>query len=122
MARGTTACARSLPRSGRDAVSVGRHWDCCDVLGPRAAPRLEQLINGLVYELFFPDDLHAAGIRLFDACEREHVTRLATLQGAALETEAEALEERVFSNNHPIYAMIFDLQALDVVNINEARD
>ena len=85
-------------------------------------PRFEQLINGLVYELFFPDDLHAAGIRLFDACEREHITRLATLQGAALQTEAEALAERIFSNHHPIYAMLFDLKALDVVRIIEARD
>ena len=85
-------------------------------------PKLEQLINGLVYELFFPDDLHAAGIRLFDACERENITRLATLQGEALQTEAEALVERIFSNSHPIYAMLFDLQTLDVVRIIEARD
>ena len=75
-----------------------------------------------MYELFFPDDLHAAGIRLFDACERAHITQLATLDGAALQTEAEALAERIFSNSHPIYAMLFDLQALDVVRIIEARD
>ena len=84
--------------------------------------RIEQLINGLVYELFFPEDLHAASINLFDACERENVARLATLQGAVLQTEAEALAERIFSNRHPIYAMLFDLQALDVVRIIEARD
>ena len=82
----------------------------------------EQLINGLVYELFFPEDLHAAGIRLFDACVREHIVRLATRQGAALQTEAEALAERIFSNSHPIYAMLFDLQALNVVRIIEERD
>ena len=82
----------------------------------------EQLINGLVYELFFPDDLHTAGIRLFDACERELISRLAALDGPALQTEAEALAERIFSNSHPIYAMLFDLQALDVVRIIEARD
>ena len=84
--------------------------------------QMEQLINGLVYELFFPEDLHAAGIRLFDACERESITRLAKLEGAALQTEAVALAERIFSNNHPIYAMLFDLQTLDVVRIIEARD
>ena len=84
--------------------------------------KFEQLINGLVYELFFPDDLHAVGIQLFDACEREHVTRLAALQGAALQTESEALAERIFSNSHPIYAMLFDLQSLDVVRVIEARD
>ena len=88
----------------------------------QSQPRLEQLIDGLVYELFFPDDLHAANIRLFDACERENVARLATLQGAALQTEAEALAEHIFSNSHPIYAMLFDLQALDVVRTIEARD
>ena len=85
-------------------------------------PKLEQLINGLVYQLFFPEDLHAASIRLFDACEREHITRLATLQGTALQTEAEALAERIFSNSQPVYAMLFDLQTLDVVRIIEERD
>ena len=85
-------------------------------------PKYEQLINGLVYELFFPDDLHAAGIRLFEACEREHITRLAALQGPALQTETEAMAERIFNNSHPIYAMLFDLKALDVVRIIEARD
>ena len=84
--------------------------------------KFEQLINGLVYELFFPEDLHAAGIRLFDACEREHITRLGMLEGPALQTEAEALAERIFSNSHPIYAMLFDLKALDVARIIEARD
>ena len=84
--------------------------------------RFEQLVNGLVYELFFPEDLHAAGIRLFDACELEQIPRLGTLQGEALQTAAEALAERIFSNSHPIDAMLFDLQALDVVRIIEARD
>jgi hypothetical protein len=63
-----------------------------------------------------------ASIRVFDACEHERITRLATLQGTALQTEAKALAEHVFSNKHPIYAMLFDLQALDVVRIIEARD
>ena len=91
-------------------------------LSEHSSARFEQLINGLVYELFFPDDLHDAGIRLFDACEHENVAHLATLQGTALQTEAEALGDRIFSNSHPIYAMLFDLQALDVVRIIEARD
>jgi hypothetical protein len=59
---------------------------------------------------------------VFDACEHEYITRLATLQGAALQTAAEALAEHIFSNNHPVYTMLFDLQALDVVRIIEAWD
>ena len=59
---------------------------------------------------------------MFDACERENVAQLATLQGAAFQTEADALAERIFNNSHPIYAMLFDLQTLDVVRIVEERD
>jgi hypothetical protein len=80
-----------------------------------ADPRFEQLINGLVYELFFPDELHAA-------CEQEDIARLATLQGTALATETEAMSSRIFSNNHPIRGMLFDLQGLDMVRIIEGQD
>ena len=61
-------------------------------------------------------------LRLFDARGREHNTRLAALQGAALRTEADTLAERIDSNSHPIYTMLFDLQVLGLVHIIEARD
>ncbi len=28
---------------------------------------LERMLNGLVYELYFPEELHAAGLGLFDS-------------------------------------------------------
>ncbi len=40
------------------------------MLGPTDT-RLEQLLNGFVYELFFKDDLHARGLTLFDEADRE---------------------------------------------------
>lgn len=83
--------------------------------------RFEQLINGLVFELFFPDDLHRANIHLFDACEKAGVGQLATLKGKALATAAHELAERIFANDHPIYTLLFDLQGLDVVRIVEGR-
>jgi type I restriction-modification system DNA methylase subunit len=85
-------------------------------------PRFEQLINGLVFELFFPDDLHRAKIHLFDACEKAGIGKLATLKGKTLVTAAEELAARIFATSHPLYAMLFDLQALDVVRIVEGRD
>lgn len=85
-------------------------------------PRFEQLINGLVFELFFPDDLHHANIRLFDACEKAGVGKSATLKGKALASAANELAERIFANDHPIYAMLFDLQGLDLVRIVEGRE
>ncbi|ARO88920.1 hypothetical protein EBAPG3_014725 [Nitrosospira lacus] len=83
---------------------------------------LEQLISGLIYELFFPEDLHRVGIRLFDACEKAGIANLATLQGQVLVDEANNLAARIFVTNNPIYAMLFDLQALDVVRIIEGRE
>lgn len=85
-------------------------------------PRFEQLINGLVFELFFPDDLHRANIRLFDACEKAGVGKLANLKDKALAAAENDLADRIFATNHPIYAMLFDLQGLDVVRIIEGRE
>ena len=85
-------------------------------------PRFEQLINGLVFELFFSDDLHRANIRLFDACEKAGIGKLADLKDKALATAANELAERIFAPSHSIYAMLFDLQALDVVRIIEGRE
>lgn len=85
-------------------------------------PRFEQLINGLVFELFFPDDLHRAKIHLFDACEKAGISKLVRLEDRVLAAAANELSERIFATSHPIYAMLFDLQALDVVRIIEGRE
>lgn len=85
-------------------------------------PRYEQLINGLVFELFFPDDLHAANIHLFDACEKAGIGRLNTIKDKALVAAAEEITATIFAPSHPIYTMLFDLQGLDVVRIIEGHE
>lgn len=85
-------------------------------------PRIDQLINGLVYELFFPEDLHKANIHLFTEAEKAAITKLASLEGEELIAAASKLAEKIFSTNHPIYGMLFDLQGLDVVRIIEGRE
>ena len=35
---------------------------------------------------------------------------------------AEELADTIFANDHPIYAMLFDLQALEVVRIIEGKE
>lgn len=72
--------------------------------------------------LFFPGDLHRANIRLFDACEKSGVGKLAGLKDKALAAATHELAERIFATSHPIYAMLFDLQALDMVRIIEGRE
>jgi hypothetical protein len=84
--------------------------------------RYEQLINGLVFELFFPSELNAANIRLFEACHAAGVAKLAALKGDGLRHAAQDLAATIFVNNHPIYAMLFDLRTLEVVRIIEGEE
>lgn len=88
----------------------------------RLDPRFEQLLNGLVYELFFPDELHARNIALFHACERAGLGQLEGLEGDALKDRAEALAREIFAPSHEIYRMLFDLRAIDVVRIIEGEE
>ena len=90
------------------------------ILGPTDT-RFEQLINGFVYELFFKEDLHARGLTLFEEAERAGLGSLACLEGSSLVKAANEFADRVFTPSHPLYAMLFDLQALDVVRIIEGK-
>ena len=82
----------------------------------------ERLINGLVYELFFPQDLHPASIYLFDAVAKAGIDRLAALDETALADAARELADTIFAPTHPIQGMLSDLQRLEVVRIIEGRD
>ena len=75
-------------------------------------PEFERLLNGLVYELFFPEDLHAANIHLFDACNAA---------GVQSGMDAQAIAVTVFRNNHPINALLYELQTLPVVCLIEGK-
>ena len=70
----------------------------------------ERLLNGLVYELFFPEDLHAANIRLFDAC---------AAAGIQSGMDAQAKAATIFHPRHPICGQLFDLQTVPVVRLIE---
>ena len=75
-------------------------------------PEYERLLNGLVYELFFPEDLHAKNIHLFDAC---------AAAGIGQGMDATAVAQSIFHPSHTIYAQLFELQTLDVVRVIEAK-
>lgn len=104
---------KALPIPNADSEQRGIIESCVDAvrLGVSKA-EYERLLNGLIYELVFPEDLHGKNIRLFDACAAAGVN-----EGM----DAKAVAATIFKNNHPIYAMLFDLQALDVVRTIEGR-
>ncbi len=82
----------------------------------------EQLLNGLVYELFFPKDLHSYGIRLFDEMERLRFLRTGDTQSDVLLQAVQHTASVIFRNNHPVYRMLFDLQAVPVVRTIEGKE
>ncbi|MER9103971.1 Eco57I restriction-modification methylase domain-containing protein [Mesorhizobium sp. M0848] len=92
------------------------------IAGSKQTGQFEQLLNGFVYELFFKDDLHARGLTLFEEAERAGLSKLAGLEDAELGRAAEEFADRTFQTSHPLYGMLFDLQALDVVRIIEDRE
>lgn len=82
--------------------------------------QLDQLLNGLVYELYFPRELHSAGITLFDEVRRRLFLSKDSTDSDFPHAALKEAEE-IFRNNHPIYRMLFDLQAVPVVRIIEGE-
>ena len=103
--------------------------DC--VIERIAAPEYERLLNGLVYELFFLEDLHAKGIHLFDACAKAGIAdwpapddtagkkKPETVAQLDWNLRASSTADVIFQPSHPIYGMLFELQAVEVVRIIE---
>lgn len=80
---------------------------------------LEQWVNGLVYELFFPGELHARKFKLFDETARLKPPDLAKLSDADKRTALQELHERAYARDAALRGMLFDLKSLDVVRVIE---
>ena len=115
--------------SGQQKRCIENIVEC--VIRGLAAPEYERLLNGLVYELFFPKDLHTKGIRLFDACAEAGIADWSTPDKTAGKTgpekvaqlgwnmRASSTADEIFQPSHPIYGMLFELQAVEVVRLIE---
>lgn len=84
--------------------------------------RLEQLLNGFAYEVFFKDDLHSRGLTLFDEAERAGLGKLASLEGTALVEAAESFAATHLVPGARLRTMLSDLATLDAVRIIEGRE
>lgn len=85
-------------------------------------PRFEQLLNAFVYELFFPDELHGKGMHFFEAVKEAGVERWMNPSVVFVPEQIKEWAEQIFATEHPLYAMLFDLQGLDVVRIIESPE
>jgi adenine-specific DNA-methyltransferase len=81
----------------------------------------EQILNGLVYELYFLEEVHGAGLRLFDLVA---VAKLPTVDASP---EAQRLPrlrqlfEALHDGTHPLKIALQKLQTLDTVRIIEGK-
>ena len=82
---------------------------------------LEQFLNGLIYELYFPEDLHALGLTLFAVARDAGLDRLAGLEGSALTDATSVFTREHLAPGAHLRTMLSDLQTLDVVRIVEGK-
>jgi adenine-specific DNA-methyltransferase len=86
----------------------------------------ERLLNGLVYELYLPEELHEAGLHLFDLVEAAQLPDLDALPAAKSDPKQklrllrEKFEE-LADLRHPLRAALQKLSTLDSVRIIEGK-
>lgn len=86
----------------------------------------ERVLNGLVYELYLPDELHEAGLHLFDLVESAQLPDLGALTNSQKDTKQrlrllrEKFEE-LAELRHPLRAALQKLSTLDSVRIIESK-
>jgi hypothetical protein len=79
----------------------------------------EQWLNGLVYELFFPDELHARNLKLFDETVRLNPPDLAQVPESRKLATLQEVFTKAYDTNATLHGMLFDLRSLDVVRVVE---
>lgn len=89
---------------------------------PLMAAYFEQLLNGLVYELFFPDDLHSHGINVFKHVDEARLPALADIPEKQRLSSLEEIYERISNDRHPIRGCLESLKSLEVICTIEGEE
>ena len=81
----------------------------------------ERVLNGLVYELYFPEELHGVGLRLFDLVAHAHLPDITTIPEPKRLPRLRTLFETLHDGAHPLRIALDKLQTLDTVRIIEGK-
>lgn len=81
----------------------------------------EQILNGLVYELYFPEELHGAGLHLFDAVAKAKLPSIENIPEEDRLPRLRTLFEILYDGTHPIRIALDKLQTLATVRIIEGK-
>lgn len=94
-------------RSSRDALMLGY---------------FEQVLNGMVYELYFPDELHSRNLNIFDYFSETNFPILDTVLESSRLDRMRNLFETIYHTDHPLRGALFNLGSLEIVGIIEGRE
>jgi hypothetical protein len=78
----------------------------------------EQVLNGLVYELYFPEEVHGAGLRLFGLLDHVDLPDLRSVRADQIRRIRQIFES-LYEGTHPLRIALDKLQTLDTVRIIE---
>lgn len=81
----------------------------------------EQILNGLVYELYFPDEVHTADLQLFDLVADANLPEINAIPEAQRLPKLRQLFEALYDGTHPLKIALQKLQTLDTVRIIEGK-
>jgi adenine-specific DNA-methyltransferase len=81
----------------------------------------ERVLNGLVYELYFPEEVHGAGLRLFELVEQAALPDVNALPEAQRLPRLRQKFEELHDGTHPLRTALDKLQTLDTIRIIEGK-
>ena len=81
----------------------------------------ERILNGLVYELYFPEEVHGAGLGLFDLVAAAELPDLNTIPEAQRLRRLREQYETLQAPDHPLRQALDKLQTLETVKIIEGK-
>jgi adenine-specific DNA-methyltransferase len=77
----------------------------------------EQWLNGLVYELFFPDELHARNLKLFDETARLNPPDLTKIPESRKLAALREIFDKAHDDNQPLREALADLHKVEEIRI-----
>jgi len=80
----------------------------------------ERVLNGLMYELYFEEELHASGLRLFELLQQTAFMDLGSVAESDQMPRLRRLFESHYDGSHPLRVALDKLHTLDIVRVIES--